>query len=155
MAGASAIFGLGMLESGITFDFLQAVLDNDIARMIRFTVKGVATTDEFLALDDIKSVGHTGHFMASPMTYKYMRSILSAPETFERHNRERWETSGMKNAEDVAREKLKTIFHANDLNRVSSSVRDDIRKLCMEAEHAEGVKTSDVPFDLTEDYFTF
>ena len=39
MAGANLIYGPGMLESGITFDFAQLVLDNEFARMIKQTMK--------------------------------------------------------------------------------------------------------------------
>jgi trimethylamine--corrinoid protein Co-methyltransferase len=152
MAGASAIFGLGMLESGITFDFLQAVLDNDIARMVKFAVKGVSITEELMALDEIKEVGHTGNFMMSPMTFKYMRSMPSNPDTFERNNRSRWESSGRVNAEDAAKEKLLEIFKNHKPEPLSPSVSEDIRRLREEAEKAEGIKSDTVPFDLTEDF---
>ena len=154
MAGASAIFGLGMLESGITFDFLQAVLDNDIARMVKFAVKGVATTEDFMALDEIKKVGHTGNFMMSPMTLKHMRSMPSAPDTFERYNRGRWESSGRLNAEDIAKEKLVEIFRKHKHEPIRASVAEDIRKLREEAEKKDGAEYKQVPFELTEAYIT-
>lgn len=152
MAGASAIFGLGMLESGITFDFLQAVLDNDIARMVKFAVKGVSVTKEMMALDEIKEVGHTGNFMMSPMTLKYMRSMPSNPDSFERNNRGLWESSGKLNAEDNAQERLLEIFRKHKPEPISTSVADDVRRLREEAERAEGKKSDVVPFYLTEDY---
>lgn len=45
------IYGLGMLESGITFDFGQLVLDSEFARMIKHTVKGIPVDDGTLAGD--------------------------------------------------------------------------------------------------------
>jgi trimethylamine--corrinoid protein Co-methyltransferase len=152
MAGASAIFGLGMLESGITFDFLQAVLDNDIARMVKFAVKGISVTDEFMALDEIKEAGLTGNFMMSPLTFKHMRSMPSKPDTFERNNRSRWESSGRVNAEDAAKEKLLEIFKNHKPEPLNPSVAEDIRNLREETEKAEGIKSEVVPFDLAEDY---
>lgn len=155
MAGASAIFGLGMLESGITFDFLQAVLDNDIARMVRFAVNGVSTDDEMLALNDIKRVGHTGSFLTSPMTMKYMRGMLSAPDTFERFNRGRWEKKGQRNAEDLARDKLKRIFDITRFTPLSPSVTKEVKRLREEVERVEGVSAQSAHFELTRDYFEF
>ena len=35
LAGANLIYGLGMIESGMTFDFGQLVMDDEIARMIK------------------------------------------------------------------------------------------------------------------------
>ena len=42
LAGADLIYGAGMTESGVTFDYAQYVLDNDMARMIKHTVQGGA-----------------------------------------------------------------------------------------------------------------
>ena len=42
-----------MIESGVTFDLGQLVMDNEIARMIKFAVGGIAVTDETMAIDDI------------------------------------------------------------------------------------------------------
>ncbi len=36
LAGANLIYGLGMLESGVTLDFGQLVMDAEFARMIKF-----------------------------------------------------------------------------------------------------------------------
>jgi len=41
LAGANLIYGLGMLESGMTFDFGQLVLDAEFARMIKHAVHGI------------------------------------------------------------------------------------------------------------------
>ena len=57
LAGTSLIYGAGMLEMGVTFDLAQLVMDNEIARMIRKYVAGVAISDPTLALDEIRDVG--------------------------------------------------------------------------------------------------
>ena len=53
MAGANLIYGAGMIESGVTFDSAQFVMDNEIARMIKHIVGGIRVDDESLAVDDI------------------------------------------------------------------------------------------------------
>ena len=53
LAGANLIYGLGMLESGVTMDYGQLVLDNEIARLIKYTVAGIPVNDETLAVEDI------------------------------------------------------------------------------------------------------
>ena len=42
LAGANLIYGAGMTESGVTFDYAQYVLDNDMARMVKQTVQGLS-----------------------------------------------------------------------------------------------------------------
>ena len=68
------IYGLGMLESGITFDFGQLVLDCEFARMIKHTVQGFRVNDDTLALDVIKEIGPGGHYLMHEHTLKGMRS---------------------------------------------------------------------------------
>ena len=68
MAGANQIYGAGMIESGVTFDLGQLVMDNEIARMIKFAVGGIAVTDETMAVDDIAKVGAFGDFLSLDAT---------------------------------------------------------------------------------------
>ena len=39
LAGANLIYGAGMTESGVTFDYAQYVLDNEIATMVKRAVE--------------------------------------------------------------------------------------------------------------------
>ena len=41
LAGANQIYGAGMVESGVTFDLGQLVVDDEIARMIRHVLEGI------------------------------------------------------------------------------------------------------------------
>ncbi|MBQ6811093.1 MAG: trimethylamine methyltransferase family protein, partial [Firmicutes bacterium] len=50
LAGANVIYGLGMLELGITFDFGQLVIDNEIAMMIKHVVNGIEINDYNMAV---------------------------------------------------------------------------------------------------------
>jgi len=52
LAGTNLIYGLGMIESGVTFDYAQLVIDNEMARMVKQVVRGVRVDDEALAVDD-------------------------------------------------------------------------------------------------------
>ena len=49
LAGANLIYGLGMIESGMTFDFGQLVMDDEFAGMIKQCVRGIRVDDEALA----------------------------------------------------------------------------------------------------------
>ena len=73
LAGANLIYGLGMLDSGLTWDYAQAVLHNEMLRMVMKAVEGFPITDEAIAFDVIKEVGHGGEFITHPHTFKNMR----------------------------------------------------------------------------------
>ena len=93
MAGANLIYGLGMLESGVTFDYAQLVMDNEFARMIKFLLGGIPVTDELLMVDEIHAVGSFGDFLCLDSTYKYMRD-QSQPKLIDRRVREDWAAAG-------------------------------------------------------------
>ena len=98
-----------MLESGITFDFAQLVLDNEFARMIKQTVNGFAIDEESLAVDVIKSVGPSKDFLAQEHTLKHMRDH-SRPELIDRSGIEMWRASGATDSYQRAVEKTREIL---------------------------------------------
>ena len=51
MAGVNLIYGLGMLDLGMTFSYEQLIIDNEIAGMVNRVLKGVRVTDDSLELD--------------------------------------------------------------------------------------------------------
>ena len=93
MAGANLIYGAGMIESGVTFDCGQFVMDNEFARMIKHAVNGIPVDDETMAVEDIAKVGAFGDFLSLDATLRHMRA-LSQPAFLDRRVREDWEERG-------------------------------------------------------------
>jgi trimethylamine---corrinoid protein Co-methyltransferase len=93
LAGANLIYGAGMTESGVTFDYAQYVLDNDLAKMIKHEVRGVPVDDETLGLRTSTPSGSFGDFLSLESTLKHMRE-QSQPRFLDRRVREDWEASG-------------------------------------------------------------
>ena len=82
-----------MIESGVTFDCAQLVMDAEIARMVKRTVMGIPVSDETLAVDDIVGVGSFGDFLSLDATLRHMRDH-SQPELVDRRVREDWTSAG-------------------------------------------------------------
>jgi trimethylamine--corrinoid protein Co-methyltransferase len=138
LAGANQIYGAGMIESGVTFDFGQLVMDNEIARMIKHVVGGIRVDDESLAVEDIAAVGAFGDFLSLDATLTHMRE-LSQPEVLDRRVREDWEARGstdlyarcLETARDVMRE-----YHPEPL---PDDVAARIRAIVEDTDRAAGV----------------
>lgn len=133
MAGANLIYGLGMLESGVTFDFGQLVMDNDFARMIKYAVNGILVNDETLAVDAIKEVGIGKHFLDHDTTFKYMRD-QSQPESIDRNIREEWEQSGGSDIYQRASEKARDILENHKPEPLPDNVLAAMRSIVEDAE---------------------
>ena len=133
MAGANLIYGLGMLESGVTFDFGQLVMDNDFARMIKYAVNGILVNDETLAVDAIKEVGIGKHFLDHDATFKYMRDQSQA-ESIDRNIREEWEQSGGSDIYQRASEKARDILENHKPEPLPDNVLATMRSIVEDAE---------------------
>ena len=136
------IYGLGMLESGITFDFGQLVLDCEFARMIKHTVQGFRVNDDTLALDVIKEIGPGGHYLMHEHTLKGMTS-QSRPELIDRRIREVWEKDGSTTAYERATAKAKWILENHKPDPLPDEVLDKIRAIIDETEKEMGIKNGD------------
>lgn len=134
MAGANAIYGLGLQEGGMTMDAAQLVFDNEVARMVRFVTNGITVNDETLAVDAIKEIGSFKDFLMHPSTVKYVRS-QSSPELIDRKNRDRWEKAGSKNVAETANEKARWIIENHEIKKpISQDARKDIEEILKKAE---------------------
>jgi trimethylamine--corrinoid protein Co-methyltransferase len=133
LAGANLIYGPGMLESGITFDFAQLVLDNEFARMIKQTIRGFTVDDESLAVDVIKSVGPSKDFLAHDHTLKHMRTH-SRPELIDRSGVETWRASGATDSYQRALEKTRDILQNHKPDPLPETVRAEMRSIITETE---------------------
>ena len=133
LAGANLIYGAGMTESGVTFDYAQYVLDNDMAKMVKHAVQGVPVSDETLDLTDIHAVGSFGDYLSLHSTLEHMRE-LSQPRFMDRRVREDWQAMGARDAYAAAGETARQILAEHRPEPLPSDVADEIDAVVSEAE---------------------
>ncbi len=136
------IYGLGMLESGITFDFGQLVLDCEFARMIKHTVQGFRVNDDTLALDVIKEIGPGGHYLMHEHTLKGTKS-QSRYELIDRQMREIWEKAGATTAYERAIAKAIWILENHTPDPLPDDLLGKIRAIIEETEKEMGIEKGD------------
>ena len=122
-----------MLESGITFDFAQLVLDNEFVRMIRHTIGGFAVDDESLAVDVIKTVGPAKDFLTQPHTLKHLRAH-SQPEFIDRNRMEKWKSAGATDSYAKAAEKTCDILQNHKPEPLPEKVLKEMQAIIAETE---------------------
>ena len=140
MAGANLIYGLGMIEMGMTIDYGQMVMDNEFARMIKYLVQGIPVNDETLAVDVIREIGVGKDFLSHGSTYKHMRT-QSQPDLIDRRMREDWQASGGKDIYQRALEQARYILENHQPEPLPDEVLNTIRSIVEEAEAELGIRT--------------
>ena len=133
LAGANLIYGPGMLESGITFDYAQLVLDSEFIRMIKHVIRGFAVDGESLAVDVIKSVGMSGDFLSQKHTLEHMQDH-SQPELMDRSRMEKWKAAGARDSYQRALEKTRDILQNHQPEPLPEKVLADIRSIITETQ---------------------
>ena len=140
MAGANLIYGLGMIEMGMTIDYGQMVMDNEFARMIKYLVQGIPVNDETLAVDVIKEIGVGKDFLSHGSTYRHMRT-QSQPKLIDRRMREDWQAAGGTDIYQRALEEARYILENHKPDPLPDTVLSAIRSIVEEAEAELGIRT--------------
>lgn len=134
LTGSNVIYGMGMLEMGMTMSYEQLLIDQEIVRMIRRILQGIAVDKDTIALDVIRKVGPAGNYLSERHTLKYMRQELSATNLINRKMRESWEKSGAKDIAMAAREQAVAILESYQPTPLPSDVQKKIRDIVLEGE---------------------
>ncbi|TGE31714.1 hypothetical protein E4K68_16005 [Desulfosporosinus sp. Sb-LF] len=132
--GANLIYGAGMLDMGMTFDFAQFVMDNEIFKMIRKVLGGINVSDENMAVDIIKEIGPGGEFVSHQHTFDHFKKEQSHTKLFDRSMRETWVIDGETNLTDRAYAEANFILNNHTPLPLAESIMQVIRDIVEEAE---------------------
>ncbi|MBN2203761.1 MAG: trimethylamine methyltransferase family protein [Thermoleophilia bacterium] len=135
LAGANVIFGLGMVESGLTFDFAQLVMDAEFARMLEHACRGIPVDAEHLALPDIAAVGPFGDFLTLDATLRHMRE-QSRPRLIDRSVHEEWTAGGRLDIYARAGDAARRILDEHVPDPLPDDVMREMDRVVAEAEAA-------------------
>ena len=109
--GGVDIFNMGgLLDALMAFDFAKAVIDNDMALMLKRIRKGLDFSEENLALDLIKAIGPGGMFADSEHTLERMRSSMHLTDIADREPRQQWQENGAHDVQSRAMKRVKEIL---------------------------------------------
>ena len=127
LAGAD-MFNMGGLLGGLmAFDYAKAVIDNEIALMLKQANRGVVCSPAELALDQIRAAGPGGSHMESLHTVERMRTTALFPEVATRDMRDTWIAAGSPDAQQRALERARNILCTDNPDVFSVATDQKIR----------------------------
>lgn len=139
MAGANIIYGLGMLEAGVTFDIPTLLMDDEIARMVQWLLGGIEVNDETLNLEAIKEVAPFDTYLMHKSTMAGLYG-LSQPKLIDRFDYDRWLANGSKTMYERSQEEAQNILNNYQQPRpLSEDQQSQLRSIVEEAENEIGV----------------
>lgn len=134
LTGSNVIYGMGMLEMGMTMSYEQLLIDQEIVHMIRRVLQGIPVNKETIALDVIQKVGPAGNYLGERHTLKYMRQELSTTNLINRKMRDNWLNAGGKDMAERAREQAIEILENYKPIPLPADVAKKIRSIVEEGE---------------------
>ena len=124
MVAGMDMFNLGGLIDALkTFDFAKAVIDDEVAQMMKRVKHGIAFNEDELALDLIKEIGPGGSYIVAKHTIKRMKSEAVMTKLSDRDTRTAWEKKGSTTIHERAMNRVREIL-ANSVDSFISPEAD-------------------------------
>ena len=125
-SGVSCIWGVGQLESELTFSPAQAVIDNEMISYIKGFQRGFHVDCDTLALELVREVGIAGSFLETAHTLARCRTEFFYPSISCRTRRSQWEHDGAKRLDETAEEVADSLICASVDNGLSPDQRREL-----------------------------
>jgi len=129
------IYGVGMLDSALVWDYASALLQDEFIDMVLKVVNGIRISEANIAYDVIKDVGPAGEFITHDHTFKnYQR--LSQTKLMSRSTREEWNAAGSPEIVELAYEKSLDIINNYKPEPRSEDTQKELDRIYKEFEDA-------------------
>ena len=112
----------------MAFDFAKAVIDSEIAMMLKRIKQGIEFSHKNMALDVIAETGPGGNYMDKMHTVEHMRSAAFFPDLAVRDLRDPWKANGSPDSQSRAMDQARTILTNDNPAVFSDEVDAKIRK---------------------------
>ena len=117
----------GLIDALTTFDFAKAVIDDEVAQMLKRVKRGISFNEEDLAVDLIKQIGPGGSYIVAKHTISRMKTEAVMTKIADRDARTIWEKKGSTDTQTRAMNKVKEIMTKNTEPLISAEVDAKLR----------------------------
>src|ERR1051325_1434729 len=123
LVGGMDMFNIGGLIDALkTFDFAKAVIDDEVAQMMKRVKRGISFSDDDLAVELIKQIGPGGSYIKPKHTSARMKTEIVMTKIADRDARSIWEKKGSTDTHTKAMNKVKEIMSTNTAPLISPEV---------------------------------
>lgn len=117
---------IGMLEQMMLVSYAQGIIDNEIINAAFRIMRGIEVSDETMAVDVIREIGHGGNYLIHSHTLDFFENELWMPDISIRDKREVWDGRGGKTIQYIANERARQILEKHHPHPLSDSVDKEL-----------------------------
>ena len=118
----------GLIDALKTFDFAKAVIDDEMALMMKRMKRGINFSEDELAVDLIKEIGPGKSFIVNPHTVKRMKTEAILTKMADRDARSAWEKKGSMDIHARAMNRIKEIMIQNTSSLIPAEIDEKLYK---------------------------
>jgi len=134
LSGSNLLPLMGGVYGELSWDPIQAILDNDLAGIIGRLLEGVEVTDLTMALDLINEVGPIpGHYLSSAHTRQNWKKEFYIPRCSDRLTYPEWMASGKKSCLDYAKARMEEILATHKISPLTTEQEAGVEGVLKEA----------------------
>jgi len=134
LSGANTLLLHGSVHGELTHHPIQAILDDDLAGMVKHFMGGVGVNDTTLAVNLIEEVGPIpGHFLNKEHTRKWWKLEQFVPKAADRLTYPEWMQTGKKTCLDYAKERMGEILATHKATPLAPGQEEDVERILDEA----------------------
>jgi trimethylamine--corrinoid protein Co-methyltransferase len=126
LAGVDFITCGGTLDSTMLESEPLLVLDDELCGAALRIARGIEVDDDTLALDAIKEVGFSGHYLDHEETARRFRDEHFIPDLLPREPYDTWQMGGAHSALDHARERVRQILVNHQPRELDPAIEQDL-----------------------------
>lgn len=126
--GGMDMFNIGGLIDALkTFDFAKAVIDDEVAQMMKRVKRGISFNEDDLGIDLIKEIGPGGSFITARHTTSRMKTEAVMTKIADRDARTIWVKKGATDTQAKAMAKARDIMTKNTTPLIPPEVDSALR----------------------------
>jgi trimethylamine--corrinoid protein Co-methyltransferase len=144
LAGINMMSGPGMMDFESCFSLEKLVIDAEIVGMAKRLVRGVDDSEQPLALDVMREVGHKGNFLATRHTARHYRAEDYMPsEVIDRDYRQGWFDKGALDVNARAHRRVEELIAAYEPLELPDDVVHELKSVA--TRHAKAAGLGELP----------
>ncbi len=129
-----------MMDFESCFSLEKLVIDNELIGMARRLIRGIDASEDPLATDIIRQVGHEGNFLRTKHTRKWFKREQFIPSSvIDRDFRQTWETKGGKDIVQRAHERVERLVAAYQPKPLPKEVEDELTAITLRVAKEHGM----------------
>lgn len=134
LSGTNMLPLMGGVYGELSWDPIQAILDNDLAGMVGRFLEGIEVTDITMALDLINEIGPIpGHFLGTAQTRQLWKKEFYVPKCSDRLTYPEWMKDGKKSCIDYAKKRMEEILSTHKITPLTDEQENNLEKALVEA----------------------